>query len=137
MERPLASLRDQGFINFFGEPSEIALDGRSLRSRNSGMQRFGTSTVPTHVTGLYLLRGEWGQAVDSLFVLREGEHPDCVRARLAWLEDKDSSKALALMPRRCVAERCMWEYYSRGNRVEDKLGALTRVSHNQSCLRQS
>lgn len=92
------------------------------------MQRFGTSSVPTHVTGLHLLKGEWKQAVDSILSLREGEHPDCVVGRLAWLEDGDFKKALSLMPRRSVAERSIWEYWSRGNKTTDLLGALTNVS---------
>jgi len=128
----LDSLRDHGFINFYGE-SSVESGCAELRS---GMQRFGTSTVPTHVTGLHLLKGQWKDAVDSVLSLREGEHPECVAARLAWLEDGDHAKALRLMPRRSVAERSVWEYWGRGNRVEDSLGAInnvrryTRISHN-------
>ena len=93
------------------------------------MQRFGTSTVPTHVTGLYLLKGQWTEAVDSLLSLREGEHPECVAGRLAWLEDGDTAKALSLMPRRCVAERAIWEHWSKPNHgPSDKLGAMSCVS---------
>lgn len=92
------------------------------------MQRFGTSTVPTHVTGLLLLQRKWADAVDSILSLREGEHPDCTRGRLAWLEDQDFHKALQLMPRRSVAERSIWEHWKKGNKVEDKLGALNSVS---------
>jgi len=92
------------------------------------MQRFGTSTVPTHITGLLLLQSKWTEAIDSLLELREGEHPDCVRARLAWLEDKDFTKALELMPRRCVAERCIWEFWHRGRAIEDRVGALNSVN---------
>lgn len=91
------------------------------------MQRFGTSTVPTHVTGLLILQQQWAKALDSILSLREGEHPDCVKARLAWLEDKDFNKALELMPRRSVAERSIWEHWKKGNRPEDKLGALGSV----------
>lgn len=102
------------------------------------MQRFGTSTVPTHVTGLLLLQQKWGAAVDSILSLREGEHPDCTRARLAWLEDQDFVKALEIMPRRSVAERAIWEHWKKGNRVEDKLGAITgvRLSFNSSLTLQ-
>lgn len=99
-----------------------------LHLTDIGMQRFGTSTVPTHVTGLLLLQQKWAEAIDSLLSLREGEHPDCTRGRLAWLEDKDVHKALEIMPRRCVAERAIWEHWKKGNRVEDRLGALGCVS---------
>jgi hypothetical protein len=91
------------------------------------MQRFGTSTVPTHVTGLFILQSKWGEAVDSILSLREGEHPDCVRGRLAWLEDEDIDKALDLMPRRCVAERSIWQHWKKAG-PKDKLGALGSVS---------
>jgi len=91
------------------------------------MQRFGTSTVPTHVTGLHILRNNWSAAVDSLLSLREGEHPDCIRARLHWLEDGDYEKALEVMPRRSVAERNVWEFWKRGGNVTDRLGALRTV----------
>jgi len=92
------------------------------------MQRFGTSTVPTHVTGLHILRSNWGEAIDSILSLREGEHPDCLRARLHWLEDEDFEKALEVMPRRSVAERSIWEFWQRGGKISDKLGALGSVS---------
>jgi tRNA pseudouridine13 synthase len=92
------------------------------------MQRFGTSTVPTHVTGLLILQSKWGAAIDSLLSLREGEHPDVTRARLAWLEDKDFAKALEIAPRRSVAERAVWEFYKRGGVITDKIGALANVS---------
>lgn len=92
------------------------------------MQRFGTSTVPTHITGLLLLQQKWGEAIDTILSLREGEHPDCVRARLAWLEDQDVSKALEIMPRRSVAERAIWTHWQKGNRTQDKVGALGSVS---------
>jgi tRNA pseudouridine13 synthase len=98
------------------------------------MQRFGTSTVPTHVTGLQLLKGQWAKAVESILSLREGEHPDCVVARLAWLEDGDYEKALQLMPRRSIAERCIWEWWSKGQPKEDCLGALSQVNWDLELL---
>lgn len=104
----LANLKSTGFVNYYG------------------MQRFGTSTVPTHITGLFILQGKWGEAADSILSLREGEHPDCVRGRLAWLEDEDLEKALELMPRRCVAERTIWTHWQKSDR-KDKLGALGSV----------
>ncbi|RXK34962.1 hypothetical protein M231_07776 [Tremella mesenterica] len=112
IDEVMTSLRDRGFINFYG------------------MQRFGTSTVPTHITGLHILRGNWGAAVDSILSLREGEHPTCVAGRLAWLEDQDPAKSLELMPRRSVAERAIWEHWVRHKQTEDKLGALGTIPRN-------
>jgi tRNA pseudouridine13 synthase len=114
----LDGIRTKGFVNFYG------------------MQRFGTSTVPTHITGLFMLQSRWTEAVDSVLSLREGEHPECVRARLAWLEDQDINKALDYMPRRCVAERSIWEHWRKSDQ-KDKLGALGSVGRSlvQSALR--
>lgn len=96
------------------------------------MQRFGTSSVPTHITGLSILRSNWSEAVDSILSLRQNEHPDCVRGRLAWLEDRDIDAALAAMPRRCVAERSIWEFWKRVGGTTDYLGALGTVRHSSS-----
>lgn len=95
------------------------------------MQRFGTSTVPTHLTGLHILKREWSQAIDSILGLREHEHPDVVRGRLAWLDDGDVIEALRLMPRRCVTERAIWEHWKRAGPT-DKLGALSNVSSDET-----
>lgn len=128
VDAAMTSIRDRGFVNYYG-------GFRSLPALTLvGMQRFGTSTVPTHVTGLLLLQLKWGEAVHSILSLREGEHPDCTRARLAWLEDGDYTKALDIMPRRSVAERAIWEHWKKGNLVKDKLGALTAVSTHNPCF---
>ncbi|OCF71410.1 tRNA pseudouridine13 synthase [Kwoniella mangroviensis CBS 8886] len=111
INKTMKSVRDNGFINFYG------------------MQRFGTSSWPTHLTGLLILQSKWSEAVDSILHLREGEHPDCTSARLAWLEDKDPKKAFDQMPRRGVAERCIWDFWTK-NRVEDKVGALSSIPRN-------
>ena len=130
----MTSLRDHGFINFYGQ--SWALTHMTTLSSYAGMQRFGTSSVPTHVTGLAILRGEWGNAVDQILSPREGEPAECTQARLAWLEDGDVDRALALMPRRCVGERCIWEFF-RKRPVTDKLGALSTVRSMSSHLRIS
>jgi tRNA pseudouridine13 synthase len=70
------------------------------------MQRFGTSTVPTHVIGLALLRSDWDLAVELILRPREGEDEDMLAGRKAWMERKDAKEALDKIPRRAVAERC-------------------------------
>ena len=115
----------------------VSLHWDVFEADDPGMQRFGTSSVPTHVTGLHILRGKWTEAVDSILGLREGEHPDCVAARLAWLEDQDVHKALRLMPRRSIAERSIWDHWANGSQVEDKLGALGRVSAGMARVESS
>ena len=98
-----------------------------------GMQRFGTACIPTHTIGLALLKGDWHRAVSLILRKRPGEHPDVVAARDAWLVDEDLEKALELMPRRVVAERCILESYKNQNGdTRNAMGALStvRISHN-------
>jgi len=62
--------------------------------------------------------------------VRPGEHPDVVAAREAWLVDRNLDRALALMPRRVVAERCILESYKKqGGETRNAMGALSTVSH--------
>lgn len=93
------------------------------------MQRFGTASIPTHTIGLALLKGDWHKAVNLILRNRPGEHPDVVAARNAWLVDGDLDRALALMPRRVVAERCILESYKKQNGdTRNAMGALSTVS---------
>ncbi len=93
------------------------------------MQRFGTACIPTHTIGLALLKGDWHRAVSLILRNRPGEHPDVVAARNAWLVDKDLDRALELMPRRVVAERCILESYQKQNGdTRNAMGALSTVS---------
>ena len=93
------------------------------------MQRFGTACIPTHTIGLALLKGDWHRAVSLILRNRPGEHPDAVAARDAWLVDKDLDRALELMPRRVVAERCILESYKKQNGdTRNAMGALSTVS---------
>lgn len=92
------------------------------------MQRFGTASIPTHSIGLALLLEDWHRAVSLILRNRPGEHPEVVEARRAWLEDKDLDRALELMPRRVVAERCILESYKKQNgETRNAFGALSTV----------
>jgi tRNA pseudouridine13 synthase len=119
----MVSLRDHGFINYYGQLLCVCESVTHL----SGMQRFGTSSVATHTIGLALLQSRWQDAIDLILSLRKGEHPDCTNARLVWQNEKDAKKALELMPRRSVAERCIWEFYASGKDLTDRVGALATV----------
>ena len=93
-----------------------------------GMQRFGTACIPTHTIGLALLQGDWHRAVSLILRVRPGEHPEVVAARNAWLVENDLDKALELMPRRVVAERCILESYKKQNGdTRNAMGALSTV----------
>ena len=95
---------------------------------DSGMQRFGTAAIPTHSIGLALLKSDWHLAVSLILRPRPGEHPDVLAARRAWLDDGDLDKALELLPRRVVAERCILESYKKQQgETRNALGALSTV----------
>lgn len=87
----MSSIKAKGFINYYG------------------MQRFGTSHIPTHSVGLTLLQQDWAGAVDMLLRPRPGEHADADAARIAWKVMGDWDVALAGLPKRCVAERALLE----------------------------
>ncbi|EIM20393.1 tRNA pseudouridine synthase D [Wallemia mellicola CBS 633.66] len=106
----LKVLAERGFINYFG------------------MQRFGTSVIPTHYIGWLLLNSDWEGACDSILRLRPNEDDDCVKGRKAWLDDKNGKEALKLLPRKMVAERAIIEHLHKSNR--DFLGALSRIPRN-------
>lgn len=78
-----------GFINYFG------------------LQRFGTSSVPTFTVGAALLRGEWETALNLILQPRDGERQDIVEAREYFLKTRDADGALLRMPRQLVAERAV------------------------------
>ena len=96
------------------------------------MQRFGTASVPTHAIGLALLKSDWNKAVSLILQKRHGEHPDVAAAREAWLVNRDTDKALSLLPRRVVAERCILESFKKmKGDTRNAMGALSTVGSTQ------
>ncbi|KAI0959504.1 hypothetical protein AcW1_004311 [Taiwanofungus camphoratus] len=113
IDRAMNSIKNKGFINYYG------------------MQRFGTASIPTHTIGLALLKSDWHKAVKLILRNRPGEHPDVAAARNAWLIDGDLDKALELMPRRVVAERCILESFKKmGGDTRNAMGALSTIPRN-------
>lgn len=97
------------------------------------MQRFGTADVPTHAIGLAILQSDWNRAIDLILQKRHGEHPDVVAAREAWLIHGDIDRALELMPRRVIAERCILESYKKQKGdTRNAMGSLSTVSSHAS-----
>jgi tRNA pseudouridine13 synthase len=102
------------------------------------MQRFGTAAVPTHSVGLAILQSDWHKAISLILQTRPGEHPDVVAAREAWLVEGNLDKALQLMPRRVVAERCILENYRKQNGdTRNAMGALSAVTSSILALRMT
>jgi len=75
-----------GFINYFG------------------LQRFGTTSVPTHAVGCKLIKGDWKGAVDTILAPRAGDYPDVAKARQLWI-DGDGEGAMRDMPYHMRRER--------------------------------
>ncbi|KOM52951.1 hypothetical protein LR48_Vigan09g161000 [Vigna angularis] len=84
-----------GFINYFG------------------LQRFGSGSLPTHLIGGALLRGEWKLAVDMILDPREGDilfiiqRIAIAKARKYYKESNDVVGTLKQLPRYLVAERAV------------------------------
>jgi len=122
------SIKHKGFINYYGEFNMWRVTDSSEVQYTLGMQRFGTAAVPTHSIGLAILKSDWHKAISLILQKRPGEHPEVVAARDAWLIDGDLDRALALMPRRVVAERCILESYKKqGGETRNAMGALSTV----------
>ncbi|EST04596.1 Pseudouridine synthase, TruD [Kalmanozyma brasiliensis GHG001] len=94
MNASMATLRDRGFINYFG------------------MQRFGTGSIPTHHIGIHILRNDFKGAITLLFDPRPPSTPDAddgdssemrKAKELYWAGAYD--EAYHAMPRGCTAEK--------------------------------
>ncbi|KAL3620839.1 hypothetical protein CASFOL_035751 [Castilleja foliolosa] len=88
------ALEKNGFINYFG------------------LQRFGSSSIGTHLIGSALLRGEWKAAVSMILDPREGDVTRKIREY--YKESGDIEGTLRQLPRYMVAERsilyCLQKY---------------------------
>ncbi|XP_066523202.1 pseudouridylate synthase 7 homolog isoform X2 [Hoplias malabaricus] len=82
----MTSLRETGFINYYG------------------MQRFGTTAVPTHQVGRAILRNNWTEVMDLILKPRPGaEKGYLVKCREEWAQTQDPKAALKKLPvKRCV-----------------------------------
>ncbi|KAL8463225.1 hypothetical protein ACS0TY_034026 [Phlomoides rotata] len=89
------ALGENGFINYFG------------------LQRFGSSSVPTHFIGAALLRGEWKAAVSMILDPREGEKDVTKNIREYYKESSDIEGTLRRLPRYLVAERAILNCFQR------------------------
>ncbi|XP_057722660.1 multisubstrate pseudouridine synthase 7 [Arachis stenosperma] len=104
------ALGRHGFINYFG------------------LQRFGSGSVPTHLIGAALFRGEWELAVDMILDPRDGEKEAIAKARKYYKDSKDIEGTLRQLPRYLVAERAVLQNLKKspGNYVQ-ALKAIPRT----------
>ncbi|XP_042866016.1 pseudouridylate synthase 7 homolog isoform X2 [Penaeus japonicus] len=113
IEAAVASLRSQGFINYYGT------------------QRFGTSNVPTHSIGKELLRSQWQEAVNLILSPRENDDTDVSRGCRVWAQKKDPEAALRAM-RRAADSSIEGQLLHGLNKLQknDLVGAIMRIPRN-------
>ncbi|RKP30125.1 tRNA pseudouridine synthase D [Metschnikowia bicuspidata] len=99
--RSFESLREKGFINYFG------------------LQRFGTFSISTHVLGIHLLKDEWANAAELILAEQDRILPESMEARRVWTTLKDAAAAARLMPRRCLAEHNVLTQLAKEKKVGD------------------
>ncbi|XP_062438051.1 pseudouridylate synthase 7 homolog isoform X3 [Rhea pennata] len=81
IEQAMQSLREIGFINYYG------------------MQRFGTTAVPTYQIGRAILQNNWNEVMDLILKPRPGaEKGYLVKCREEWAKTKDPAAALKKLP---------------------------------------
>ncbi|XP_023774710.1 pseudouridylate synthase 7 homolog isoform X6 [Cyanistes caeruleus] len=81
IEQAMHSLREIGFINYYG------------------MQRFGTTAVPTYQIGRAILQNNWNEVMDLILKPRPGaEKGYLVKCREEWAKTKDPAAALKKLP---------------------------------------
>ncbi|KAL4668996.1 hypothetical protein H8959_007550 [Pygathrix nigripes] len=86
VQQAMNSLKEIGFINYYG------------------MQRFGTTAVPTYQVGRAILQNSWTEVMDLILKPRSGaEKGYLVKCREEWAKTKDPAAALRKLPvKRCV-----------------------------------
>uniref|UniRef100_A0ABK0LQZ0 Pseudouridine synthase 7 n=1 Tax=Rattus norvegicus TaxID=10116 RepID=A0ABK0LQZ0_RAT len=86
VQQAMHSLQQTGFINYYG------------------MQRFGTTAVPTYQVGRAILQNSWTEVMDLILKPRSGaEKGYLVKCREEWAKTKDPASALKKLPvKRCV-----------------------------------
>jgi len=67
---------ERGFINYFGK------------------QRFGTSTVGTHLVGRALIAREWQEVINLILKPRSGENAHLEQLRLGYADTKNAEEVL-------------------------------------------
>ncbi|XP_021046390.1 pseudouridylate synthase 7 homolog isoform X2 [Mus pahari] len=86
VQQAMQSLKETGFINYYG------------------MQRFGTTAVPTYQVGRAILQNSWTEVMDLILKPRSGaEKGYLVKCREEWAKTRDPASALKKLPvKRCV-----------------------------------
>ncbi|XP_061679196.1 pseudouridylate synthase 7 homolog isoform X2 [Syngnathoides biaculeatus] len=111
VHQAMTSLKQTGFINYYG------------------MQRFGTTAVPTHQVGRAILKNDWKQVVDLILKPRPGAEKEfLVRCREEWAKTQDPEAALKKLPnKRCVEGQLLRGLSQHGkNNIVTAFGLIPR-----------
>ena len=110
VEEAAAALKSAGFINYYG------------------LQRFGSSQVPTHLVGRALLRGEWEEAIQLIMAPAESTKKEISLAISDFLAGGSPEEALKVFPWNLVAERSILSVMAKQGRtaVVNALSAIPR-----------
>ncbi|XP_075996852.1 pseudouridylate synthase 7 homolog [Genypterus blacodes] len=107
VHQAMTSLKAMGFINYYG------------------MQRFGTTAVPTQQVGKAILQNNWKEVVDLILKPRPGAEKEfLVRAREEWAKTQDPEAALRKLPNK----RCVEGQLLRGLSMYGKKNIVTAFS---------
>ncbi|CAL1539534.1 unnamed protein product, partial [Lymnaea stagnalis] len=112
IDKALSALKSLGFINYFG------------------MQRFGTTSVPTHKIGCALLHGDWDKAIDLILMPRD-DNPAKDEFQKVWMATHDPKATLEVTPRYCGLERNLLTALK--NQLKP-FNALEKISRNTRLL---
>lgn len=117
IEKSLESLRDFGFVNYYG------------------LQRFGNcQKIPTHVIGKALLASDFKQAVELILQERDGEPWYMGKMRKTYADTKDAKQALECLhsTNTCVEARLLHGLVKHGG--TNYLQALLNLPRNMLML---
>jgi len=112
IENAIYSLKEVGFINYFG------------------MQRFGTTSLPTHEIGKVILKKNWKKAVELILMEKKGENEKISKARQIWKETHNPKKALEEMPKNCTAEISVLRAFEKMGQINVYSNALLNIPRN-------
>lgn len=96
------AVKESGFINYYG------------------MQRFGTTSVPTYYIGILILKREWRKIIDILLEPQDDEFEQLHKAKLHYKKTHNAREASKMVPRASQTEYSLFEAISRAS--EDKNG---------------
>jgi tRNA pseudouridine13 synthase len=111
VEAAAAALKTTGFINYYG------------------LQRFGSSVIPTHHVGKALLRGEWEEAIKCIMTPAPNTKEVITSAIADFLNGGSPSKCLSMLPRNLVAESAILTVLAKEGRAAT-VNALLSIPRN-------